>query len=352
MIVTSWLQKRDSTGPRSTDPGAARRLRRIISSLSLSLVMCCSATARAQDEVPLVGPLRDIARQVLLSPVAFDPTLVLPMTGTPQATIAAGSGGVTGSAHIGFDNGDDSYGISVTGPIANVDAMPTPTDPRGLHAHTAVGFDVTNVIWRPRATAALRNALGSDALATATPAQREVARRVMIDGNGIEAPWVVFFNVSYRFSRDEYDYADVPAGPNRTAHHLNDAATILLGAQLFARRGDPGLFVGLSYIYSAVFLDAASVAGVPIGAPAKLRADDVRLEVRRPLAKGRVGFAPAVTYDTDARLTTVDAAAYAFIRPTGVESEHMRVYAAVRAGHKQGSGAFASVVFGSLFVNR
>jgi hypothetical protein len=345
--VKSSVQKHDSIGAGRSRSSTLELCGLAV--LSLTLVVCTSTIARAQGEAPLVGPLRDIARQVVLSPVAFDPSLLLPMTGTPQAAIAIEGSHVTGSARIGFENGDDSYSAIVEGPLANADATPLPTDPRGLHTHAAFGFDVTNIIWRPRATAALRNALGTDTFATLTPAQRETARQLMIDGDGVEAPWALFFNVSYRFNRDAYDYAEMPAGPITTAHHLNDAATILLGAQLFARHGDPGFFVGLSYIYSAVFLDAVSVGGIPIGAPTKLRADDVRLEVRRPLAKGRFGIAPAVTYDTDARLTTVDTAAYAFIPPAGATAPRVRFYAAVRVGYKETSGAFCSVVFGSLF---
>jgi hypothetical protein len=314
----------------------------------LWLIMCAVPLARAQDEPQLVGPLRAIARQVLLAPVAFDPFLLLPMSSTPQAAVATEAGGVIGSARIGFQNGDDSYSIGVAGPLASVDAAPVPTDPRGLHAHAAFGFDVTNVIWRPRAGAGLRATLGSDVQSTLTPADRDAARRLMLEGDGVDAPWAVFFNVSYRFSRDGYNYADAPAGPIRTADHLNDAATVLLGAQIFARHGDPGLFVGVSYIYSAVFVDAPRAGAVPIGAPAKLRADSVRLEVRRPVGQRGFGITPAVTYDTDARLTTIDAAAYAFIQPVASAARRPRFYGAVRAGYKQNSGAFASVLFGSV----
>jgi hypothetical protein len=258
---------------------------------------------------------------------------------------------MTASARIGFQNGDDSYSVSVAAPLARVGAAPTPIDPRGLQAHPSFGFDVTNIIWRPRATSALRNSLGRDASTTVTPAERAAARELMIDGSGVDAPWAVLFNVSYRFSRNEYDYADAAGGATRAAHHLNDAATILLGAQLFARHGDPGVFVGVSYIYSAVFLDASAVAGTPVGAPSKLRADDVRLEMRRPFGAGRFGVAPAVTYDTDARLTSIEAAAYAFLKPTA-PAQRERFYAAVRGGRKDGFGAFASVVVGARLGER
>ena len=319
--------------------------------MSVWLVVVCAASAYGQDDTQVVGDVRDVARQVLLAPLAFDPTLLLAMTSAPQAAIAVSGGGLTGSARIGFQNGDDGYGIGVAGPIANVGAAPTPEDLRGLRAHAAFGFDVTNVIWRPRGTAALRDVVGPDAAARLTPAQRDAVRRLITSGEGVEASWAVFFNVSYRFSRDAYDYAAAPGLPLGRSDHLNDAATVSLGTQLLARSGDPGVFVGLSYIYSAVFLDAPATSGVPIGAPTKLRSDDVRLEVRRPFANGRAGVTPAVTYDTDARSTAVDVAAYAF-GPRSWLPEKLRGYAAVHAGYKEGFGAFASVTLGTLFEMR
>jgi len=323
-------------------------------SFCLGVLILTAPAARAQDEVPLVGAARDLAHDVLLFPAAFDPALVLPLTPTPQAAVEAFGGGLVGSAHAAYRNGDDAYGVSVSGPIANVGAAPTPIDPRGLQDHAAFGFDISNVIWRPKATPALRTLLNTDGFAALTPEQRDAARRLIAAGDGVDAPWAVFFNVSYRFSRSAYAFADAPGGPTSTANHLNDAATILLGARFLAHRDDPGYFVGLSYIYSAVFLDAPAVAGTPVGAPTKLRADSVRLDVRRPLGGGRFGVDPAISVDSDTGLKTAEAAAYAFLPSSAALSPNgVRLYATVRVGYKEGgSGEFASIVIGSLFGRR
>jgi hypothetical protein len=48
----------------------------------------------------------------------------------------------------------------------------------------------------------------------------------------------------------------------------------------------------------------------------------------------------------------VEAAAYAFMPPAAAPRPRVRFYAAVRGGHTERSGAFATVVFGSLFTGR
>jgi hypothetical protein len=314
------------------------------------LLLVCASTAHAQD-VPLVGPARNVARDILLFPVEFDPALLAPLTVVPQGEIEAYGGGLTGSGRAGFRVGDNSYGVTVSGPLSSVGDAWTPVEPMGLQNHTAVRLDLTNMIWYPKATAALRNVLGPDGFATLTPDQREAVRGLVSTGEGVKASWAVFFNVSYKFSRDDFTYADAPGGQTKTAFHVNDAATATLGAQLFAGHGDPGYFVGINYIYSSIFHDNAAVNGTPIGVPTKVREDTFKIDMRRPLAQGRFGVSPAVSYDLwTNKWTTFEASAYAFIPPPAALTNGVRFYAAVRAGYKKdGPGSFGSVVFGTLF---
>ena len=318
---------------------------------SLALLLGLVPSVRAQDEVPLVGPARNVARDILLFPVEFDPALLTPLTVVPQGEVEAYGGGLTGSARAGFRVGDNSYGVTVSGPLASVGDAWTPIEPMGLQNHTAVRLDLTNMVWYPKATAALRRVLGPDGFATLSPEQREAVRRLVSTGEGVDASWAVFFNVSYRFSRDDFAYADVPGGPGKNAFHVNDAATATLGAQLFAGHGDPGYFIGFSYIYSSIFHDNPAVDGTPIGPPSKVREDTLKIEVRRPLAHGRFGVSPAASYDLwTNKWTTVEATAYAFVPPRVALTNGLRFYAAVRGGYKSdGPGAFGSILFGTLF---
>jgi hypothetical protein len=317
----------------------------------LILLLVCASDVQAQDEVSLVGPARSIARGELLLPIEFDPALLIPLTVVPQGAVEAYDGGLTGSARGGFRVGDNSYGVTVSGPLSSVGDTWTPVEPMGLQDHTSVRLDLTNMVWYPKATAALRQAIGPEGLARLTPAQSEAARQIIASGEGVDAPWAIFFNFSYRFSRDGFVYADAPGGPTKSAFHVNDAATATLGGQFFARHGDPGYFVGVSYIYSSIFHDSAAVNGTPIGVPFKVREDTLKIEARRPLARGRFGVSPAVSYDLwTNKWTTVEAAAYAFIPPSAALTSGVRFYAAVRGGYKEGgTGAFGSVVFGTLF---
>src|SRR5438128_1524773 len=103
-----------------------------------------SATACAQTELPLVGPARDIAREVLVYPAAFDPLCVWPLTPMPQAVVDLHTpNDLVGAIHASLRNGDDSYGIIIGAPL--VGSADSPMDLEGLRRHTTLGIDLTNI---------------------------------------------------------------------------------------------------------------------------------------------------------------------------------------------------------------
>jgi hypothetical protein len=322
--------------------------------VGLFLVIALGVKASAQDEA-LIGPARDIARDLLVDAAGFDPLLILPLTTRPQGTIEGEGRHVSGTFHVAVRNGDDSYGITVSGPLSGGSETSTGADPRGMQGHAALGFDLTNIIWRPKASPALQQQLQSDGLLRLNEAGREAVARAIATTDAVDVAWVTFFNFSYRFSRDQYTYAAASAPTAHSEMHLNDAATVLLGNQFLVRHGDPGYFVGVSYIYSAVFHDAPQVEGLPLEPPRKLRGDMLRIELRRPLPAANMGIDSSMTYDLDSRVKTADIAAYIFL-PTGRSSPTVRtprIYAGVRVGSQIGQGGlFATIFAGPVFGAR
>src|SRR5262245_52732134 len=95
---------------------AARIRYRMTSSWSWVLLCILSAVpARAQGE--LYGAERDKARAAILSPVVFDPLLVMPLTPGPEAVLDVHGGDAAATAHLALRNGDDSYGILASAPV-------------------------------------------------------------------------------------------------------------------------------------------------------------------------------------------------------------------------------------------
>jgi hypothetical protein len=305
-------------------PMRARRVAAVgVAGIVLSAALC--ARAGAQTGEPVLGPARDVARARIVSPAVFDPLLTLPLAPEPQAVVDVHGGDVSGTFHAALRNGDDSYGILVSTPLSRNDASSAFIDPRGLRDHPSLGFDLTNVIWRPRTT----------------------------NSGSVSAPWALFLHASYQFNRGQYEYVDPATRAPRSETRLNDTASALGGVQFLARDDDPGYFVGFSFTYSAVFHDAAAVDGVAVGGPSKVRGNLLRLEMRRQLPSRRAGINPSYTYDVSSRETTVDVATYLLFTPSRAH-ESTRLSAGVRVGHRTGAdgGAFVTVFAGPVFGSR
>lgn len=277
--------------------------------------------AAAQTGEPLAGDARDAARARIVSPAVFDPLLVLPLAPEPQAVIDVHGSDVSATFHAALHNGDDSYGILVSAPLSH-DEGASSIDPRGLREHPNLGFDLTNVIWRPRAA----------------------------PGGEAHASWALFLHAAYQFNRGQYEYVDPVTRAPRSETRLNDTASALAGVQFLAGGADPGYFAGFSYTYSAVFHDAATIDGVIVGGPSKVRGNLLRLELRRQLPRRHVGINPSYTYDLTSRETTIDVATYALFTPSRAH-ESARLSAGVRVGHRTGpdGGTFVTVFAGPVF---
>lgn len=302
-----------------------RRVRRGVAlGFAVGLGLC--GRAAAQTDEPILGPARDAARARIVSPAVFDPLLTLPLAPEPQAVVDVHGTDVVGTLHAALRNGDDSYGLLVSTPLSRNDAASAAIDPRGMRDHPSLGFDLTNVIWRPRAPTA---------------------------GGAISAPWALFLHASYQFNRGQYEYADAATRAPRSETRLNDTASALGGVQFLAHGDDPGYFVGFSYTYSAVFHDAAAVDGVIVGGPSKIRGNLLRVEMRRQVPSRRVGFTPSYSYDVSSRETTVDVAAYRLFTPSRGH-EATKLSAGIRIGRRSGAegGAFATVFAGPVFGAR
>ena len=311
-----------------------------------------SEHAIAQTEPPLVGPARDIARAAIVYPVVLDPVLTLPLTPSLQAAVESHGRDVSGTVHLGVSNGDDSYGITVSGPLSRGDGTATAVDPRALRGRTFLGFDLTNIVWRPKAKPALERELGPEGFLRLSGEKREAIARTIAGTDAVDVPWVLFMNFSYRFNRAEYTYTDPSAAP-RSETHLNDIAAALVGSQFLVRPNDPGYFVGFSYTYSAVFRESDPDQTVQTRAPVKVRGNLLRVELRRPLASAHLGVNPSWTYDLNSGVTTIDAATYRLFAPVGRPGtkSSTRLYAGVRVGYQRGQdGWFATVFVGPVFA--
>jgi hypothetical protein len=313
-----------------------------------------AGTASAQTE--LSGPARDIARAVLVYPVVFDPLIVMPLTPGPEVGLDAHGGDVEATAHAALKSGDDSYGLVFSVPFSD-GGTTTDIDPRGLQHHASLGFHITNIIWRPKATPALERQLGSEGFVRLTDAQRTALAETIATTDAVRAPWAIFMTADYRYNRAEYVFADRATLARQTDTRLNDTASMLAGVQLFAKPRDPGYFFGASYTYNAVFSQFGGNApnGLPAEGPKKVRGNLVRAEMRRPIAAGRVGVNPSFAYDVTLHVKTVEAVGYWFPkRAHGADRGRFNGYdVGLRVGHtsdEQGhGGGFVSVFAGWSF---
>ena len=320
---------------------------------ALALVWCVLGTATGAAQTELSGPVRDIARAAIVDPVAFDPLAVMPLTPGPQGVIDIHGSDIAATAHIAVRSGDDSYGVTASVPLSSSDPS-TSVDPRGLRRHASLGFHLTNIIWRPKATPALERELGADGFLRLDEAARTRIAEVIETTDAVAAPWVLFINADYRFTRAEYVFADPRTLEKLTDTRLNDTASMLVGVQLFARPRDPGYFFGFSYTYSAVFFQFGGTAanGLPAQGPAKVRGNLLRVEIRRPLGATRYGVNPSVTYENTSRVTTTDVTVYGWLdRRSHASAGRLRgPYVGGRVGHEGEhdgrGGAFATVFVG------
>jgi hypothetical protein len=323
---------------------------RRVAALALALGVGICARAAAQAEPPLIGPARDIARALIVSPAVFDPLLVGPLAPAPQAVVDVYGSDIRATGHAALKSGDDSYGIIASAPISSGNSSSSLADQAGLRPHASLGFDLTNVIWRPRARPALEELLRPGGFARLSPETRTAVSRAIEAGDAVDVPWVVFFHASYQFNRAEYQYADASTGAPRSETRLNDTASVLGGAQFLVTGNDPGYFVGFSYTYSAVFHDAAETGGIIVGGPSKIRGNLIRIELRRLLPTRRVGINPSYTWDATGPDKTIDVATYALFTPSEAHAE-IRMTAGVRVGHRTGAdgGTYVTVFAGPVF---
>ncbi len=323
--------------------------RRAATLVCVTLAMPASAAA----QTPLLGAVRDVAREVFIDPVVFDPLLTAPLTADPQAVIDTESrdaGNVTVTGHAAIRNGDDSYGLIASAPIGSTSG-PTGAgpgiDPRGLRQHPTLGFDLTNIIWRPTARPALTGHLPAAAAEGLDPAARAALARAMAAEPLVAVPWALFFLASYQFNRSEYDFGD-PSSP-RASTHLNDTASLLVGWQTRATTRDPGYFFGASFVYSAVYRDQALAGGAAGGPPVKVRGNTLKVEMRRPIARLHAGVSPSYAFDTGSRVKTIDASVY-LQAPRAIGRRGARLYGGVRGGYQTGTaGGFVGVFGGAVF---
>jgi hypothetical protein len=319
----------------------------------LALVGCVLSAATAIAQTELSGPVRDIARAAIVYPVAFDPLVVLPLTPGPQGVIDIHGSDVAATAHLAVRSGDDSYGVVASVPLSSSDPSAS-VDPRGLRRHGSLGFHLTNIIWRPKATPALERALGAEGFVRLDDAARRRIADLIETSDAVTVPWVLFIHADYRFNRAEYVFADPRTLDKLTDTRLNDTASMLVGIQLFARPRDPGYFFGFSYTYSAVFdqFGGTAVNGLPLQGPSKVRGNLLRVEMRRPLGATRFGVDPSVTYENNSRVTTTDVTIYARLdRHRRAASGNLHgLYLGGRAGrestHDDRGGVFATAFVG------
>ena len=319
----------------------------------VTLASCLLGVTTAPAQTELSGPVRDIARAAIIYPVVFDPLVTMPLTPGPQGVVDIHGSDVAATAHIAIRSGDDSYGVIASAPLSTGDPS-TSVDPRGLRRHASLGFHLTNIIWRPKAKPSFERELGAEGFVRLDDAARRRAADLIETTDAVSVPWVLFINADYRFNHAEYEFADPRTLDRLTDNRLNDTASMLFGAQLFARPGDPGYFFGFSYTYSAVFQQFGGTAanGLPAEGPTKVRGNLVRVEMRRPLGATRYGVIPSVTYEKNSGVTTTDLTVYArFDRRGYAATGNLRgPYVGGRAGneskHDGHGGIFATVFVG------
>jgi len=319
----------------------------------LVLAACLLHAAPGGAQTELSGPVRDIARAAIVYPVVFDPLLTMPLTPGPQGVVDVHGSDVAATAQIAVRSGDDSYGVLASVPLSTGDPS-TSVDPRGLRRHASLGFQLTNIIWRPKAKPALERELGAEGFVRLDDAARRKIADIIETTDAVSVPWVLFINADYRYNRAEYVFADPRTLDKLTDTRLNDTASMLVGVQLFARPRDPGYFFAFSYTYSAVFQQFGGTAanGLPAEGPTKVRGNLLRLELRRPLGTTRYGVNPSVTYENNSHVTTTDVTVYARIdRRSHAATGNLRgPYVGGRIGneskHDGRGGVFATAFVG------
>jgi hypothetical protein len=317
------------------------------------LLAVCLFAASAAAQTELTGPVRDIARAAIVYPVVFDPLITMPLTPGPQGVVDVHGSDLAATAHIAIRSGDDSYGVIASVPLSTGDPS-TSVDPRGLRRHASLGFHLTNIIWRPKATPAFERELGAAGFVHLDDSGRRRAADLIETTDAVSVPWVLFINADYRFNHAEYEFADARTLEKLTDNRLNDTASMLFGVQLFARPRDPGYFFGFSYTYSAVFQQFGGTAanGLPVEGPTKVRGNLLRVEMRRPLGATRYGVIPSVTHENNSGVTTTDVTGYArFNRHGAAATGNLRgPYVGGRIGneskHDGRGGIFATVFVG------
>jgi hypothetical protein len=320
---------------------------------TLIMLALCVAGAPATAQTELSGPVRDIARAAIIYPVVFDPLITMPLTPGPQGVVDIHGSDVAATGHIAVRSGDDSYGVIASAPLSTGDPS-TSVDPRGLRRHASLGFHLTNIIWRPKAKPSFQRELGAEGFVRLDEAARRRAADLIETTDAVSVPWVLFINADYRYNRAEYVFADPRTLDKLTDTRLNDTASMLVGAQLFVRPGDPGYFFGFSYTYSAVFQQFSGTAanGLPAEGPTKVRGNLLRLEMRRPLGATGYGVIPSVTYEKNSGVTTTDVTVYRrFDRGGHAATGNLHgPYVGGRAGnegkHDGHGGIFATVFAG------
>ena len=68
--------------------------------VAVALLLVIAARALGQG-LPLVGPAREAAREVLVDPTVFNPLLLAPLTAEPQVVVDAHGSDVDVAAHAG-----------------------------------------------------------------------------------------------------------------------------------------------------------------------------------------------------------------------------------------------------------
>jgi hypothetical protein len=329
-----------------------RRVRLRVVVLLLALVYpALELQATAQPAPELAGSVRDVARAEIVDPALFDPRNDIGLTAAPQLLVDNRGEDTALKGRIGLQWRDNNYALSVSVPLHHRE-LTSFRDRREIPLFS-VGFGITNVLWRPRAGAALERQLRSDGLlrlasgdAVAVPAPyttvgglsrdtRAQLARALREPDAVSVPWAIVFNGSYKFATTSYEYTDVTTSQAVSATHLSDVADILLGVQFGVRPDNPGTFVAWSYNYSSLFRDRED----RIGGPYRLFGTLVRYEMRRPFLLPHVGAVASFSRESDApNWKLVDADIYWRSNRASDVRNRTSFNAGVRIGYDQGRG--------------
>src|SRR5579872_2774370 len=215
--------------------------------LVLILGVVFTRSLAAQSEPLLVGPVRDIVRTEIVYPAAFDPLLELSISPEPQAVVEARGSDVTGTVRAGLQNGDTNYSFTVSGPIHQGSA--TAFLDRLTIPHTTVGFDLTNIMWRPKAKRALTQQLDTAGFLAAPAGESlgppvagtaptrlsrdsaEAVARTINTTDAVDLPYVLIVSAGYKFNPHRFGYVDPATHLEHSDSHLSDVAHVMVGVQ-------------------------------------------------------------------------------------------------------------------------